>query len=314
MPEIVDAFTHVLPRRFVKKINAIHPVDELADLDALAHLTAVEERIEDMDEFGVDKQVVTLAKPHAWRGLDPEDGLDLIRLANDEVSHMADDHPDRFIPVATLPFREGEYLDDRDRCLDDLGMAGVQIFSNVAGRPLDDFHPFFEEVSARDVPLWIHPQLHEWYSWADDYQDYKAIGWPFDTSLAMSRLVCSGIMEQLDLDVVTHHGGGMIPLYAERLARFNRPEHPNGANVSGPLLEYYRSFYADTVVNDSATQLRCTYDFFGADQVVFATDYPYGPDGGRHWLESTLELVDDLDVPQEVRTAIFGENIRSIVE
>lgn len=323
MTEVIDAFTHALPRRFVEEMNAAHEPEELSDVGSLSYLTAVDKRVDVMEELGVDKQVVTLAKPQSWLGIDPEDAIDLARVANDGIREMATDHPDHFIPVATLPFLEGEYLDELDRCLDDLGMAGVQIFSNIEGRPLDEdaFRPFFERVDDRQVPIWIHPQLYSWYPWIDDYRDHKALGWPFDTSLAISRLVSSGIMEEYDLDVVTHHGGGMIPHYGSRLKRFNEPRGDDSkldsdqfANVTRPVDEYYRSFFADTVVNGSANQLDCVYEYFGPEQVVFATDYPYGAGEGRKRVETTVSLVQEMDVPPDVRSAIFAGNIESILD
>ena len=107
----IDAFAHVFPRPVYEKFMEVNPSEELAALDDATELWDVDQRVADMDEFGVDKQVLTLARPPIWRGMDPEDALPLTRLANDLVREVTDEHPDRFIPVATLPFATDAYVD-----------------------------------------------------------------------------------------------------------------------------------------------------------------------------------------------------------
>ena len=318
---VVDAYTHVLTERFYETL-----VDEY-DFQGLsgspAFLWDLDRRFEHMDEFGIDKQVLTLALPPLWRGMEADTALELTRLANDEVRRIADEHPDRFVPVGTVPKAGDEFVAEFDRCVEDLDMAGVQIFSNVDGEPIDRprFRPLFERAERHDAPLWLHPQLHEWHEWASEYMEHRLFGWPFDTTLALSRLVFSGVVEQYDFDLVSHHGGGMIPFYEGRIDSFyrTRQEFPENyadtdlPDLDQPVTDYFRDFYADTAVSGSLAAHECSQRFFGDDRLVFGTDYPFGPGRGREWIETGLASVDELSLDDSARDAVLGGNLEDLV-
>lgn len=323
MPEIIDSFSHVLPEEFLHGMSDLHPTDELEEMAGADHLIDVDNRVADMDDFGIDKQVMTLARPSIWRGIDRDVAPEAVRLANDTVRDVADEYPDRLIPAGTIPLLHEEYVDELERCVEDLGMPGVQIFSNVEGKPLDaeEFRPFWEAVDRLDATVWIHPQLYEWHPWTDEYMDHKLFGWPFDTTVAMARLVWSGIMDEHDPDIITHHMGGMVPFFSERIAKFydkrmtyrdmyprtHLPEFEDGVQ------EQFRKFYGDLAVSGSGSALDCGNDFFGSDQLVFGVDYPFGTDGGRVNYEVTLPIVEELDVPEEEKQAIWADNLKELL-
>lgn len=318
--EVIDAFTHVLPEAFLDRMKEAHPSDELAAMDD-DRFWSVDRRLEDMDAAGIDRQVLTLARASLWRGLDPEDALPLVRAANDAVAEYAE-QSDRFIAVGTLPFLTGEYLDELDRCVDDLDTAGVQVFSNVEGQPLDaaSHEPFFERVDRRGVPLWLHPQLHGWHEWDSQHMLHKIFGWPFDTALALARLACNGVLERHDLDIVAHHAGGMIPHFDERFATMyegvlDSPEvFPyEAADLPEPPLSYLREVHGDTSLNGSTHATQCAHDFYG-DRLVFGTDYPFGPDGGRRWPRTTVQAVEDMDVTRAEREQVYAGAIRELLD
>lgn len=318
----IDAFAHVTPPAFYEAMSDAHPTPALHNL-YFEPLWDLERRLDVMDDHGVDRQVITLANPPIWRGLDSEAALPLTRLANDAVRELADEHPDRFVPVATLPFVTAAYRDELERCLDELDMAGVQLFTNVDGRPIDtaDHLALYELASEAGAPVWLHPQLYEWYDWLDDHSLHTTFGWPFDTTVAMARLVFAGVFERFpDLDVVTHHLGGMVPYFAGRLttffeARVNNPElYPDfeAPDFSTPIEDQFRRFHGDTVIGGAAASFACGRSFFGDDRVVFATDYPFGPDGGRTFLQQAVDVVDSVADP-DAREAIFAGNARSLL-
>ena len=322
MPQRIDAFTHVLTEEFYETLVADHEFKGLSGDPSF--FWDFENRIDDMDEFGIDKQVLTIALPPIWQGMDDDDALELTKLANDEIRRVAEEFPDRFIPVGTVPKVSGEFMDEFDRCIDDLGMAGIQIFSNVDGQPIDRpaFHPLYERADRNDVPLWIHPQLHEWYDWASEYMEHRLFGWPFDTTLALSRLVFSGVMDEYDLDVLAHHMGGMVPFYGGRIDSFyeSRMEFPENyqdtdlPDLDRPVSDYFRDFYADTAVSGSLPAHELGYSFFGDDRLVFGTDYPFGPRRGRKWVEAGLRNVDDMRVSDETRRRILADNLLELVD
>ena len=324
MPEIIDAYTHVLTEDFFEALTDEFGFQGLSGRPDF--LMDVEGRIDDMREYGVDRQVITLALPTMFRGMDPELALEITRFANDEIRRLADEYPDEFIPVATLPRPDGPFLEEFDRCVEDLDMAGVQIFSNVEGRPIDDdeFWPLYERAESTDTPLWMHPQLWDWYDWASEYMEHRLFGWPFDTTLALSRLVFGGVMEEYpDLKLVSHHGGGMVPYYGERIAMFYEQRqaypqnyqgfHEHAAELSRPPAEYFEDFYADTGVSGSVPALECAESFFGSENVVFGTDYPFSPERGRRTVEVTIDAVEAMDVDDATREAIYAGNLHDLV-
>ena len=197
-------------------------------------------------------------------------------------------------------------------------MAGIQIFASIGKQTLDDpeFRPFFEKADETKTPVWLHPQL--WEEWSTDFVLDKIFGWLFDTSLAMSRLVFSGVMEAYpNLNIITHHMGAMIPHFSERIKGFYEAgifPRVTFAPLSKDPLEYFKRFYADTVLNGSVHAFECGYKFFGPEQIVFATDYPFGPNKGETWLEGTLKQIDATDLPQTQKDQIFGGNLMRLIE
>ncbi|MFC6873064.1 amidohydrolase family protein [Halobellus marinus] len=325
MPEIVDGYTHILTERFFEDLTEQFGFQGLSGRPEF--LWDIEQRKQDMADYGVDKQIITLALPTMFQGMDHDLALDITRLANDEIHRLADEHPEDFIPVATIPKVSEEFLAEFDRCVDDLDMAGVQIFSNIDGRPLDDEHfwPLFERAEATDTPLWIHPQLWEWYDWASEYMEHRLFGWPFDTTLALSRLVFGGVMEAYpDLKIVSHHGGGMVPYYGSRIEMFYQqrlayPEnypgfHENAASLSEPAEEYFEKFYADTAVSGSAPALDCTASFFDDGNVIFGTDYPFSPERGRRTVDVTIDAVEGMNVDEATQADIFADNLYELID
>ena len=322
MPTRVDAFTHIIPEAFHDELVSVHPT-AAADRLYFQQLYDVELRLADMDEQGVDRQVLTLGNPPLWRGIDPEDALPLVELANDMVAEVAADHPDRFIPVATLPCAGAAFRAEFDRAIDDLGMAGVQIFSNVEGQPIDspDFQALYDRAADADVPVWIHPQLHDWYPWLPDYALHTTFGWPFDTTVAMGRLVFSGVFERHpDLAIITHHLGGMVPYFIGRVATFfearmNNPDlYPDfeAPDFSTSIREQFANFYGDTVIGGNVPTLECGRAHFGDDHVLFASDYPFGPKGGRTFVDQAIDVVESVE-DDDAREAMFHGNLEKML-
>ena len=318
----IDAFAHVLPRPFYRELNDAHPSDELQALEGSPRFYDPDYRLDVLDEFGIDRQVLTLARPPIWRGIDPDEALALTRSANDAVRAFADES-DRFIPVGTLPFVTDDYLAEFERCVDDLDMAGVQIFSNAGGQPIDgDAHRrLYARAAERDAPIWLHPQLHEWHAWDEEYMLHKILGWPFDTSLAMARLVFSGILDDHpDLAVIPHHMGAMIPHFAARIELFHRMlvEHRDVypypvPDFEGSVGEQLRRFYPDSCRCGDAGVLEDGLEFFGSDRLVFATDYPFGPDQGRAFLRDEIAGVEEMDVDEDTRAGVFAGNLEALL-
>lgn len=322
MPEVVDAYSHVTTERTLDALAAVHPTAELDSLRTAPRMVAVDERVEHLDRHGVDRQVVSQVPSAMWGGIDPDELVEPTRVANDEIRRVADAHPDRFLPIGHVPSLSPPYVSEARRCVEALDLHGVQVFSNVEGRALADpsFEPFWEAMDDLGVPVWIHPALphgvdvDEGWTWI-----HKMLAWPHDTSVAVARLVFSGVLERhRDVRLVTHHLGGTLPYLVGRLRSWYRtrreePElyaNPTMADLSEPLEVYFERVYADTAVSSvgESYPLACGLEFFGPDNVLFGYDYPFGPDRGEYWADTIQAAIDDLDLSGAERAKIYGGN------
>jgi aminocarboxymuconate-semialdehyde decarboxylase len=229
--------------------------------------------------------------------------------------------------VASLPMNNvPAALEEMDRAIGKLGARGVQILTSVNGRPLDEaeFYPVFERVTKHhDLPIWMHPArpatradyIGETQS---KYEIWQVLGWPYETSVAMARIVFSGLFEKLpQMRLITHHCGAMIPFFAGRCETLWAQLGSRTADASYDDLlkrmakkpiDYFKMFYADTVLGGSASALRCGLDFFGADRIVFASDCPFDPEGGPMFIREGIRSVEDLRLSESDKHKIYFAN------
>jgi predicted TIM-barrel fold metal-dependent hydrolase len=321
---IIDAYSHVCPEPLLDAIATRYPGAEAAALRKNTYLFDGERRLRYMDRIGVDQQVLTLVRPPMWLGMPRPIVHELTRVANDSIAEMAAAWPDRFIPVGVLPVVDDEMLAEFGRLHTDLGVPGVLIFSNIEGLPLDDpsMWPLYGAAAAADVPIWIHPQHGHSYPWLKRDLVDRLFGWPFETTLAMSRLVFGGVLQRYpDLKFVTHHLGGMVPYYASRadamsqeIARYRDASLTEASEpLEGRPTDYFRKFYNDSMVNGSAAAMRCGLEFFGAERVMYGTDFPMGPNDGEDWPVEVLDTIRSLDLGAADLQLVLGGNLRRIL-
>jgi aminocarboxymuconate-semialdehyde decarboxylase len=207
-----------------------------------------------------------------------------------------------------------------------LGLCGVQIYTQVQGRPLDDpqFAPVFDRVAALGIPILLHPVRgpdHADYpaESASRFDTWRIFGWLYDTVAAMSRLVFSGIFDRHpDIKIVTHHLGGFAPYASERIRegydKFLKAARARNEPV--PLkkhpYEYFHEFYADTITIGSVPALACGLEFFGVDRVMFATDMPFDTVGGLKYVEVALQAMEALEASAVDKERIFESNARRV--
>jgi len=219
---------------------------------------------------------------------------------------------------------------EADRAVGQLGARGVQVFTNVAGEPLSakKFRPVFERMAAHDLGVWVHPMRTAQFS---DYASEKesqneiwfSFGWPYETTACMTRLIYSGIFDELpNLKIVSHHMGGMIPFFSGKIKLgfrqifFGTPDANPSAKDAGlekAPVEYYKMLYADTALGEAAPT-RCGHAFFGTGRCVFATDAPFDAEQGRGLMRSTVAAVNALEIPQAEKDAIFEGNAKKLLK
>jgi uncharacterized protein len=326
----IDIFNHVMPPRYLELMKQ-HSTDEgiVKRMSSLRMLWDIEARVQMLEEQFPDvQQVLTLSLPAPELVGGPELAPELARIANDDMAAMVARWPEKFPAfIASLPMNNIEAaLAEMDRAIGELGARGVQVCTNVNGRPLDEpaIFPVFERVTnTHDLPIFMHPArpatradyVNEAIS---KYEIWQVLGWPFETSVAMARMVFSGFFERLpNLRLITHHCGAMIPYFAGRAETLWAQLGSRSADGSDAELlkrmkktpiEYFKMFYADTVLGGSASALRCGLDFFGADRVLFASDCPFDPEGGPMFIREGIRSIDDLQLSEEDQEKIYRQN------
>ena len=330
----IDIFNHVLPEGFFAEFLRI--AGGLKDMGKRARnipiMWDLDARFRVMDEFGADyRQVISLASPPIESFADPDIAVVLAQMANDGMAEMVAHHRDRFPAfVAALPMNHPDAaVKELDRALTQLGAIGVQLYSNAAGKPLDapEFQPIFDELAKRDRAVWLHPAragnfpdyLTEQRS---QYEIWWTFGWPYETSVAMSRLVFSGLFDRHpNLKIITHHMGAMIPYFEGRVGYGwdqlgTRTSDEDYAALLKSMkkrpLDYFKMFYADTALFGARSATVCGLDFFGADRVLFSSDTPFEPAPGLY-IRETIRVIDSLDISAADRDKIYFKNAQQLL-
>jgi len=239
------------------------------------------------------------------------------------MAELVAKYPDRFVgAVACLPMNDVDAaLGEADRALSELHFRGVEIFTDIDGKPVDspELMPLYEMLQSRELPVLLHPRGT---SSTPDYPGeekskylaFTNFGWPHASSVAMARLAFGVFPRYPDLKVLTHHAGGMVPFFHRRIELswdFNRTRmgyDGDGAVLDAPPVAYYRRFFADTAVQGNTAALMCAYDFFGGDRILFATDAPYDDLMGERLYRETIAAVEAMDVSEAEREKIFEGN------
>ncbi len=315
--------TEVLPsgKDMHKRVRAI---PSIVDLD---------ERFRIMDKFGDYVQVLCLGAPPIEVYGAAALATEMARIANDGMAEIVRKYPDRFPGfIASLPMNDpAGLLAEAKRAVKDLGAVGVQIFSNVLGRPLDkpETMPLFDLMAELDLPIWLHPAR------GADVPDYKGekkshyeiwwtFGWPYETSVAMAHLVFAGLFDKHpNLKIITHHLGAMIPYFEGRVGPGwdqlgSRTSDEDYSLLLKKLkkrpIDYFHMFYADTAVFGSKSATVCGLNFFGADKVLFASDSPFDPEKGSAYIRWTIDILDKLEISDAERKAIYEGNARKLLK
>jgi aminocarboxymuconate-semialdehyde decarboxylase len=331
----IDVFPHIMPRRYFDRMLQVAPPGMALQkrMSGIPVLVDLDLRLRIMDRYEGYVQVLTIANPPIEVVGGPQVSPDLARLANDEMAAIVGRHPDRFPGfVASLPMNNPEAaVREIDRALDELGATGVQIYTNVNGRPLDlpEYQPIFARMAQRRLPIWMHPARPP--SVADyageprsKYDLWWAFGWPYETSVAMGRLVFSGLFDRHpDLAIITHHLGAMIPFCAGRVGGGldqlgSRSDDPDDLAALGRLrkrpIDYFKMFYNDTALFGAWHAMESGLEFFGADHVLFGTDMPFDPEKGPGFIRDTIAAMERMRASAEDKAKIYEGNARRLLK
>lgn len=245
-------------------------------------------------------------------------------IGNNEMSELIKKYPGRFAGVAMIPTTNADIMvSELERAVKELKLVGGVIGAGPGLKPLDhpDYDKLFAKASELDVPIWIHParssSLPDYLNeeTGSKYQYFQAFGWLSDSTLAMHRIVFSGVFDRYpNLRIIIHHHGAMVPYFAGRVdigveffeanagVNYNTP-------ISAPYLEHYKKFYVDTATQFyNPDALKIAIDFFGADHVLFGTDAPMDKNGGADMTKNADKSIEALNIKDEERKQIYFEN------
>jgi predicted TIM-barrel fold metal-dependent hydrolase len=332
----IDAFNHFYPAPYYKKMEEVG--SDLKDMfrraRAVPSIHNLDVRFKVMDAFDNYAQIISLPAPTldtVSKG-NPRVALELAKIANDGLADLVAKHPKRFPAfIAQTPMAAGDAgIKETERAIKGLGAVGTQIYTNVGGKPLDrpEFDGFFAAMNQIKKPIWLHPERGASHP---DYMDEKkslyeiwwTFGWPYETSVAMSRLVFSKTLDKYpNLKIIAHHLGAMVPYFEGRvgpgwdqLGKRTSDEDYFALLKSlkkRPLDYFKEDFYADTAVFGSRSATACGLEFYGADNIVFASDCPFDPEGGPMYIRETIKILDALPISKVDRDKIYFKNIEKL--
>ena len=331
----IDIYTHIQPRKYLDELLKVvethhkHLLTRFRVIESTRSLWNLDERFRVMDKYEDLVQVLVPTGPPVELLAQPKDVTRLVKLYNDEIAELVQKYPDRFIAaVACLPLNDVDAaLEEAQRAITDLGFKGILVDSPIYDnssektKPIDlpEYMPLYEMMSTYDLPIWIHPRRE---SSVSDYTTEKeskyfifhCFGWPYETTVAMARLVFSGVLETYPaLKLITHHCGAMIPFFADRIERLYGYMWAHGQKgfmekLRRPPIEYFRQFYNDTALYGNTAGLMCGYAFFGIDHLLFGTDMPYDAEQGDQFTRETIQAVKQMNISDLEKEKIFNGN------
>ena len=211
------------------------------------------------------------------------------------------------------------------RAVKELGFVGAYLPVGPTAKRMDhpDFEPLYRAIVDLDVMLWLHPSRPPLADYADEktslYQVWQQMGWPYDTTAAMYRIVFSGVFERHpSIRIITHHHGGFVPYYQGGMRGSWAASEEEGTQLSDkvarPYIDHFRKFYCDTACKDYVPKvLELALDFFGPERMLFGSDTPFGAGDGQSFTSGALRSIEAMQIAPDVRNTILFANAQRIL-
>jgi aminocarboxymuconate-semialdehyde decarboxylase len=267
-------------------------------------------RLEAMDRGKIDKQILTYSSGKQFYAR-PELTAGCARAVNDGLANICREHPDRFLAFSTVALnRPSEAIAELERAVNELGLRGISVPSNVGGRTLEgpEFREIFAKINELGLPVFIHPVDRDDFPKA--WQSYRLdhyIGWPVDSAVSICKMICSGMLDRCDqIKLMVSHMGGPIHTLLARIDRANR----DGASEKRPA-EYLKSFYYDTAGPSHSGAIVGAAHTVGAERILFGTDLPWGQEGD--YLERALAGVEEAALSPSQKEMIYSGNAKKLL-
>jgi aminocarboxymuconate-semialdehyde decarboxylase len=271
----------------------------------------LERRLRDMEKAKFDRQVLSVLPQTVAYDEEPALALAISQIQNDHIAALVRRHPERFLGLGTVPLQSPDAsAAELRRAMNELGLRGMMIGSNVRGRNLDDpgLEPVWSAAAELGALIFIHPTSPAAADRLKDYYLRNFIGNPLDTTIAAACLVFAGVLERHpDIKILLSHGGGFLPYQEARFVHGwgEREESKKSLKVS-PAASLRRFLY-DTILH-----ARKPSEFLigsaGADRVLLGSDYPF--DMGQY---DAVDLIASLSIPEADKAKVLGGNARTLL-
>lgn len=317
---IVDVHTHMVSEPYLDLLRreggpkyafrTLPAGGEVIDKDGVPFFTLLpamwdfDLRIRDMDAAGVDMAILSLTSPNAIFA-DPDLSRRAAVMMNDAFAEARSAHPDRLRWFAALPWTDPmAATEELSRALS-LGASGVIAVATVDGAPLTDpaYAPIWEAIDASALPVFLHPSVPpgEQALGLAEYNLSPPVGFVFDTTLAISRMLYDGFFDRYrNLRMILAHGGGTLPFLLGRLDVCHDRIPACRSGTDRPPSAFLDRLYLDSVVYTKGALNLCI-ETVGADRILFGSDYPHniGDMPGR------LALLNESAAPHGITATVL---------
>ena len=329
MTKTIDVHNHLYPKEWMNYLEkrTESPTMErtgptsmtfYSESVPIAHISRAghydpEARIEDMDKYGIDVQVLSLTTPSVEL-VSVNDGVKWARRVNDYLASVCQRYPKRFYAYATLSYQNmDEAVRELDRAYKDLGVKGIIMFSNINGKPIasPEFYPIYAKAEEYELPILIHPAPPlTTEAMKTTRLPLPLFGYVLDTTMAVVSLIFQGVLEKYPgLKIIHSHLGGVVPYLVQRMEdSFRSYSKEWGLELPKTPSEYYKSQVYPDSISFHLPAMRCCLDFVGPDHILLGTDYAH-PVGNP---EQAIAYVRDMGLSEEDTNKILGGNAARI--
>ena len=322
----IDFHAHIYPEDYLKRLEA-STGDVRIETDAkgqkwilsmgakagpiIPDFFDTDVRVDRIKEHRVDMQILSSPHPGVDR-FSPDESAEMSRIINDGIAKAVRKYPKRFQGLAMLPLIDTKLaLKELDRAVQDLGLKGMCMLTNVAGKMVDSefLLPLYARAQELGVPIFIHPTTPLGAAVMQEWRLAIILGFEFDIVLSATRLAYAGVMDKFpELNFVISHLGAGIPFLAGRIDRgYNDPTC--GIKTKKPTSEYLRDLYCDTV-SFYQPGLMMAYQFYGAGRMVLGSDFPLIIGD----LPAAVPSIEEMPIPKREKEKILGDNVIQLLK
>jgi aminocarboxymuconate-semialdehyde decarboxylase len=321
--KIIDVHAHIYPKNYLKELekrteyplvkfyssnSGIIHYSESARNSFNENFHDLEYRITEMDKFKITTQLLSAINPWTDAYPSPDLAIRFSKLINEEISAAVTKYQKekRFLGLATLPLLSPkDAAIELHRAVDELGLSGAILGTNVSGTYLSDerFFPVFEVAQRKKCLLFIHPTVPLGADKLKENGLVRSLGYAFDSTLCLVKMAYGGVFDKYpNLRILSAHLSGTYPYVEGRVDTAWKNFKDSRGNLSEPPSEKIRKvLYADTI-SYNRYALKLAREFIGLDRLMFGSDFPF------EWgIKEARESVEEAFDPNELR-AIYSEN------